>query len=45
MTYMIHSYTFTALSNGDQNVLGFDLVDMLHPADTIPKRYCSVYRH
>ncbi|KAI3356505.1 hypothetical protein L3Q82_017710, partial [Scortum barcoo] len=26
-----------ALSNGGQNVLGFDLVDILHPADTIPQ--------
>ncbi|XP_037646094.1 lactase-phlorizin hydrolase-like [Sebastes umbrosus] len=27
------------LSNGDQNVLGFDMVDMLRPADSIPKSH------
>lgn len=49
MHYMIHdiynrSYTFTGLSNGDQNVLGFDMVHMSRLADTIPKRYYSAYR-
>lgn len=40
----IYSSTFTALKNGDHNVLGFDMVDMLHPADYIPERYYSAYR-
>lgn len=34
---------FTVLSNGDQNVLGFDMVDMLGPADTIPERYLQFW--
>lgn len=37
--HVIHSYTFTALGNGGQHVLGFDMVDMLRPADPTPIRY------
>ena len=44
MTFMIHSYTFTALSSGDHNVLGFDMENMFAPDDTIPKRYNCAYR-
>ena len=38
MIYLLY-YTFTVLSNDGQNVLGFDMVDLLGPSDIIPKRY------
>lgn len=41
MIYLLY-YTFTALSNDD--VLGFDMVDLLGAADNIPKRYYSAYK-
>ena len=46
LTFMMYLYTFTVLSSGDHNLLGFDMENIFAPAldDTIPKRYNCAYR-